>query len=60
MQPEQSNRLERMRDALDAARGAQRREKAFFRSPVTAPTRLAPREARRLYSEAIEELRRRG
>ena len=60
MQPEQADRLDRMRDALEAARGAQRREKAFLRSPVTAPTRVDPKEARRMYSDALEELRKRG
>ncbi len=60
MQPDKISRNERIDEVLANASAARRRERAFFRAPVTSPSRYPKQDLRRIAAEVKEELLRRG
>ena len=60
MQLEQVARNDILKQAIEEARAARRREYALLRAPVTSPSRYPKKEIRRLCGEVKEELARRG
>jgi hypothetical protein len=55
-----STHVNPLQQTIEEQRQQRRRERAFLRSPVTAPEHFPRKELRRLSGEAKEELLKRG